>query len=231
MGNRCCWLRFVAASLTLLAPVYAAAVPTGPTVVSFDVLFGSQSYNLVGSSRTDLPWHITGIDVVFSEPIASGDVNSLSGVSASGFSGLGTNTLTWNFSTLSNGNYSFVLAGAGPDALKDSMGNALNGGAGFTQAFSVLFGDFDGDGQVNSADLAGAIAAASQAYNIFADINGDGVVNSVDASLVAAAITRVPEPTTLALLGLGMVGLGVFAVRKRRVPDCSDSAYTIVARD
>ena len=52
-----------------------------PTVVSYNVLFGTDglSYNLIGSARYDLPWTITGIKVVFSKPIASADLNSLTG--------------------------------------------------------------------------------------------------------------------------------------------------------
>ena len=45
--------------------------PAGPTVVSYSVIFGSQSYNLIGTTRNRLPWQITGIRAVFSEPITS----------------------------------------------------------------------------------------------------------------------------------------------------------------
>ena len=50
-----------------------------PTVVDYRVLFGSESYSLIGSARLDLPWQITGIQVEFSKPIANADMNSLSG--------------------------------------------------------------------------------------------------------------------------------------------------------
>jgi Dockerin type I domain/PEP-CTERM motif len=209
-------LRFAIALLVVMAHGYAIATPLpGPTVISFDVLFGSISYNLIGSSRTTLPWQITGIEVSFSEPITSGDLASLSGVSASSFSGLGTATLTWNFSALSNGNYSFVLAGSGIDALSGSSG-ALSGGIGFTQDFTVLYGDFNGDGQVNSADIAGVTAAAAEPYNIFADINGDGVVNATDASLIPVT-TSIPEPSTVALLGAGLAGIGLARRKGQRL--------------
>jgi hypothetical protein len=210
MRTSCCLLRCAAAIFALMAHAYATAAPT---VVAFDVLFGAQSYNVVGSSRTTLPWQITGITAVFSEAITSGGSGSLSGVSASAFTGLGTNALTWDFSALSNADYSLVLAGTGISALSGADG-ALNGGSNFTQGLNVLFGDFNGDGKVDGADVAGVIAAESQPYNIFADINGDGIVDSADASLIHPA-TSVPEPTTIALLGVGIVGLRVFRRKQK----------------
>ena len=41
-----------------------------PTVVAYRLLYGTQSYNLIGSTRFDLPWQVTGIQAVFSEPIS-----------------------------------------------------------------------------------------------------------------------------------------------------------------
>ncbi len=154
-----------------------------PTVVSYQVLWGSESYNLIGTPRNRLPWQITGIRVVFSEAIASGNASSLSGVTVTGFSGLGTNTLTWSISPVAIGNFATALAGSGPNALKDAAGNALAGGAGYSQNVKVLEGDFNDDGVVNSADLVGINNAASQPYNIFADMNGDGVVNITDVTI------------------------------------------------
>ena len=77
-----------------------------PTVVSFNVLFGSQSYNLIGTTRKRLPWQVTGIRVVFSKTV-SGNASSLSGASAvTGFSGSGSATLTWTLSPLAQGVFS-----------------------------------------------------------------------------------------------------------------------------
>jgi fibronectin-binding autotransporter adhesin len=190
-----------AATLTLPTPGGAGSLgantnivinTTAPTVVSYNVLWGSvpESYNVIGSTRGDLPWQITGIKVVFSEAIASGNVNSLSGtgVTTTGFSGLGTNTLTWTISPLTLGNYSTTLAGGGANALKDAAGNALTGGTGFSQGLSVLYGDFNGDLVVNSQDTAGVEAAIGGTYNIFADINGDGAVTSADYTIVRSRL-------------------------------------------
>jgi hypothetical protein len=105
---------------------------------------------VIGTSRNRLPWQITGIQVVFSAPIATGNVNSVSGVTTTGFSGLGTSTLTWTISPLARGNFSTTLAGSGPNALQDGGGNGLTGGAGFSQNLKILYGDFNDDGVVNS---------------------------------------------------------------------------------
>ena len=153
---------------------------TAPTVVEFDVVFGSQSYNLINLARLDLPWQITGIKVKFSEPV-TGSSSSLTGTGLSGItytSGSGTSTLTWSISTLTLGSYSAVLG-----SIADIAGNALSG-SNTSESFKVLYGDFNGDGVVTSADVVGINnVVASGVYNIFADLNGDGKVDSTDASI------------------------------------------------
>jgi hypothetical protein len=187
-----------AAVLTLPAPGAAGSLganknividTTAPTVVSYSVDFGAQTYNLVGASRTThLPWSVTGVTVVFSEPIATATAASLGGISATGLTGVGTNTLTWTFPAIINATLSTTLAGSGPNAIKDAAGNALAGGAGFTQAFSVLYGDFNADGVVNASDGTLVNNARSAPYNIFADLNGNGVVDATDVNIARTRI-------------------------------------------
>jgi len=152
------------------------------------VQFGAEQFNLIGSSRIRLPWDITGIQVVFSQPITVGNINSLTGVTATGFSGLGTNTLTWTVSPISIGSFSTMLVASGPNALKDANGNPLNGGTNFTQNFKVLWGDFNDDGVVSASDSVLVNNARSSSYNIFADVNGNGVVDATDVSIVRSRI-------------------------------------------
>jgi hypothetical protein len=154
---------------------------TAPTVTQFKVLFGSESYNVIGTPRNRLPWQITGIQVVFSKPITSGNINSLTGVTATALSGLGTSTLTWTISPLVLGNYPTTLASSGANALKDAAGTPI---AAFSQNVKVLWADFNDDGVVNSADSVGVNNATVGPYNIFADLNGDGVVNASDVAIV-----------------------------------------------
>ncbi len=188
-----------AANLTLPAPGSSGSLSANksiqidtvaPTVVAYDVVFGTKNltYDLIGSNRYDVPWQITGIEVVFSKPIDTADVNSLTGLSTTGLSGLGTNTLIWSINTISLGTFSTALLNSGADAIKDAAGNTL--ATPFDQNFKVLYGDFNGDGVVSSADFLGVYYAMSQPYNIFADLNGDGVVNNTDVQIARSQIGK-----------------------------------------
>jgi hypothetical protein len=161
---------------------------TAPSVVDYRVVFGSKSYSLNGSVRFDLPWRITGIQVVFDEPIAAGAAASLTGLAADRLTGLGTTTLTWRLSTpLVQGSPATALADSGPNALTDPAGNPIRP---FSQGFNVLWGDFDGNGVVDGRDeaavrghQAGPYQPGSAGYNLFADLSGDGIVNLVDVGI------------------------------------------------
>jgi uncharacterized repeat protein (TIGR01451 family) len=163
-------------------------VSSGPTVVSFNVLFGTVgNYAMIGSTRNRLPWEITGVQVTFSEPITTGNINSLggTGITTTRFTGLGTTSLTWTISPLALGKFTATLAGSGANSLKDSMGNALGLGAGYSQNLKILWGDFNDDGIVNAQDEVLVNQARTLPYNQFADMNGDGVVNVLDVQIVA----------------------------------------------
>jgi hypothetical protein len=188
-----------AANLTLPAPGTAGSLgansnividTTAPTLVSYNVLFGSQSYNLTTSARTALPWQVTGIQAVFSKPV-NGNSSSLTGVgSVTLSSGNGTNTLTWTLATpLTNlCSVASTVLGTTANAVTDLAGNPLNGGSDSSQNLSVLYADFNQDGIVNSQDLVLVNAARSQAYNVFADLNGDGVVDANDVNVVRSRV-------------------------------------------
>jgi hypothetical protein len=190
------------ANLTLPAPGAANSLSANksiiidavaPTVVHYEVLFGSQVYDLTGSNRVRLPWQITGIRAVFSKTIGSANVNSLGGIVATAVSGVGTNTVTWTIPPTALGSFATTLAGSGGNAVTDALGNALSAGAGFAQTLNVLMGDFNDDGLVNAQDMVLVYAATAQPYNIFADINGDGVVDINDVTAVRTRLgTHLP---------------------------------------
>ena len=181
----------VTATATGLTPVNFSltnsAVVAPPTVVAFRVLFGSTSFNVTGSSRNRLPWQITGIQVVFSSPITAGSANSLGGLTPTGFSGLGTTTLTWTINPISLGQFMATLSGSGPNALM-AGGLALGGGTGAAQLLRVLNGDYNDDGVVNASDQTLVLVARNAPYDIFADLNGDGIVNTADVQVVRTQI-------------------------------------------
>jgi subtilisin family serine protease len=175
-----------AASLGLTITVDTAA----PSVTQYQVLFGSQSYNLIGSARNRLPWRISGIRAVSDEAIALGSINSLTGLAATSFAGLGTTSLTWGITPITDGSFATTLAGTGANALQDAAGNGLKGGD-FVQNFRVLHGDVNDNGYVSSADMVAVQVAMLGPYNIFADLNGDGVVNRADVLIARSRIGKI----------------------------------------
>ncbi len=121
-----------AAVLTLPAPGSAGSLSSNksiaidtvaPTVVSYNVLFGSQSFNMASSTRNRLPWTITGIRVVFSKPVLA-TAAGLSGLSATGVSGSGTNAVTWTLSPIANLPATITtILGTTANAVTDIAGN------------------------------------------------------------------------------------------------------------
>ena len=126
--------------------------------------------------------------MVFSKPIAAADINSLTGLTTSAFSGLGTTTLTWTITPVPLGAFSTSLLATGPDAIKDASGNPLAGGTPFNQALKVLWGDLNDDGVVTAVDLGLDNAARSLSYNIFADADGNGIIDANDVNVVRSRL-------------------------------------------
>lgn len=157
-----------------------------PTVVSWSVQWGSETYSLTRSTRTRLPWRIDSIRAVFSKPIAAGDTGSLSGVTATSLNGLGTNSLTWSIEPVSLSSFTLTLATSGPNALRDAADNPIAGKP--STNVKVLWGDYNDDGVVNAADLAGVNLFTHLAYTPLADMNGDGLVDASDVQLVRTQI-------------------------------------------
>ena len=124
------------ANLTLPAPGSAGSLSANknividtvaPTVVSYSVLFGSTSFNMASSTRNRLPWQITGVQVVFSEPVIA-TAASFSGLTATGVSGSGTNTVTWTLSPISNLPVTLTsILGTTANAVTDIAGNPSAG--------------------------------------------------------------------------------------------------------
>jgi hypothetical protein len=165
---------------------------TPPTVTSYSVLFGSQSFVVGSVARTRLPWQITGIQVAFSKAV-NASTASLTGVTATAVAGIGTSTVTWTISPLSVASASTAVKGTGASAVTDIAGNALGGGVDYAQALKVLWGDYNDDGVVSAADMVLVNGQVGQPYNRFADMNGDGTVNAADVTIVRQRVgTQLP---------------------------------------
>jgi hypothetical protein len=86
----------------------------------------------------------------------------------------------------------------------------------------VLLGDVNLDGQVNGLDVDPFVdVLLNGPYQSESDMNGDGVVNGVDVdpfvgALVGGSAAAVPEPCTLVLAMLGMIGVAACCRRQRR---------------
>jgi hypothetical protein len=110
-----------------------------------------------------------------------------------------------NLSTLNDGNNTFKLTSFGSIDLKSEVAGLTNGSLGF-------FGYFD-DGLGNTTAAKGTISFVAQdtLENVQAAL---ATTNGVKASFTGAALTTVPEPTTL--LGLGAIGAAMAVSRRRK---------------
>jgi hypothetical protein len=168
-----------------------------PSVANVLVQFGNRTASLTNVTR-DLPWvNISAIEIVFTANVVVTQSDlTLAGVNVPSYAIAGfsynalTKTATWTLAPpLGADRLTLTLAG-----VHDANGNALAGGT-FVQRFSVLPGDVNGDGVVDSRDMVGVrneMMGLSPA-DIWGDLNGDGIVDMNDYNLVRRHInTRLP---------------------------------------
>ena len=116
------------------------------------------------------------------------DGNNATAVSLSGFVSAVGGRIALNFGTVGIGNARNTSLADGYYTLAVDLDNDGQKEAEF--AFFRLFGDLDGDRQVNSTDLAIANNGVRSAYSAEADANGDGFVTSADVLYVQRTLNR-----------------------------------------
>jgi hypothetical protein len=169
-----------------------------------------------------LPWsNVNQIQIAFSEAVTVSQASLTltgSGVAlpTSGFSYNATTFVaTWTLaSPIARSQVTINLHATGTSAVKDSGGRALDGewtngtstypsgngtaGGDFNFALNVLPGDINGDGIVNSQDLA-LVSSGWLSSGPTGDDNGDGIVNSQDLALVSSQWLTVLPAGSMAL--------------------------------
>ena len=176
----------------------------------------------VGSSAqiAALPWsNVNQIQVMFSKDVNVQKTSLvLSGLSIASYTfsdfsySSASHTAVWTLaSPIGTDKLSLDVHSNGPDFVTDKSGNPLDGewtnsvsvypsgngsaGGDFNFAFNVLPGDPNGDGIVNSQDLA-LVSSGWLGAGPTGDVNADGIVNAQDLALLSSnwLATLTPGP-------------------------------------
>jgi hypothetical protein len=180
-------------------PFDPATLNIHPVVDDILVKWGNESMSLLSLSR-DLPFStINKFTVEFSDDVdISGTGLTLTSTVTGGptyspslmGSGTGVTTATWSLPT-AIGVDRLMLALETMNITSVSGSLSLYGTT--SKAFSVLPGDFNGDGVVSAADMTGVIGEVGQTYDVWADLDGSGTVDSNDAKIARSKIgTKLP---------------------------------------
>ena len=131
--------------------------------------------------------------------LTKADLNGVgsASVSLAGFLSVptGQSTLAINFGTIGLGNSRNTSAADG----YYTLGVDLDGNGTFETNlfFFRLFGDTNGDKEVNATDQSAVLAGCTAAYNVNLDLNGDGVVNTSDFTYVKKNVGRKLKSTLI----------------------------------
>jgi hypothetical protein len=177
-------------------PIFAAVA--APTALHATPITGQ--FSITGSSVTD-----SGTTLTFQpDSVAVGAASTLSGSFTSLLTAneAGTNTSPINYASYTPNSASIVL-GTGASAVTFNL-------ASITDVTSGLFDSFTGTGIIST----GVAGFDPTEADLFFSTQGDGTV-TFSATAVSEASPAVPEPSTLALFGTGI--LGIAGVARRRM--------------
>jgi hypothetical protein len=159
-----------------------------PKLVDVRMQWGSQSMSILDLNR-DLPFiDINAIDLIFSDNVVANmsdlTLNGLNGkVAFSSLSYIATkDEEVWTLPTpLGIDRLMLQLDGTSATGVH-TPGSNIALSSNFSEGFSVLPGDFNGDGVVSVLDAVGVLnlTAPGSTYSVWADLEGTGVVDFND---------------------------------------------------